>query len=176
MLNILRKRVFITRVSNARHRLSSTSGTNVNYEKADETTSEPTTSHSGSQTYVVSEPDPQDRPYKVPSGAYATTSPYEPQTGTNPPESLNSSTSASRAHPTTTQHAPKNASGIGSSSAVRFRSAPGEMKDGSDGGLGLMNKGETQNLEQEGMASRNPQPKGEEEGKLGIDEAWKHRK
>ena len=99
------------------------------------------------------------------SGAYSSTSPYEPQTETNAPESINSSTSTSHAHPTTTQNAPKNASGVGSSSAVRFRSAPGEMKDGSDGGLGLMNKGEMQNLDQEGMASRNPQPKGEEEGK-----------
>jgi hypothetical protein len=110
------------------------------------------------------------------SGAYASTSPYEKQPTATQPKENNSSTSASQAHPTTTKYAPKNASGVGSSSSVRFRSAPGEMKDGSDGGLGLMDKASTQNLEQKGMASRNPQPNGEEEGRLGLNEAWKYRR
>jgi hypothetical protein len=41
-------------------------GAKETYEKATDSTPEPITSHSGSQTYVVSEPDPQDQPYKVP--------------------------------------------------------------------------------------------------------------
>jgi len=151
-------------------------GSQGGYEKAVEPTPEPVTSHSGSQTYVVSEPDPQDKRYKVPSGAYASTSPYESQ---KPAESPNagpsSSSSTSPAHPKTTASAPHNESGIGSSSAVRFRSAHGEMQDGSDGGLGLMD-GKTKNLKQDGLEERNMGPKGEEEGKMGLKEAWKHRK
>jgi len=51
------------------------------------------------------------------------------------------------------------------------------MKEGSDGGLGLMDRsGQTKNLKQDGLAERNMGPKGEEEGKLGNKEAWKHRK
>src|ERR1700753_4343989 len=110
------------------------------------------------------------------SGAYASTSPYEPQTTTGAPKSNDSSTSTSQAHPKLTQFAPKNTEGIGSSSAVRYRSAPGDMRDGSDGGLGVMDKAGTRNVEQEGMAERNAQPKGEEEGRLGLGEAWKGRK
>lgn len=50
------------------------------------------------------------------------------------------------------------------------------MKDGGDGGLGLMDESGTKNVEQKGLGDRNPQPKGEEEGKMGLGEAWKHRK
>jgi hypothetical protein len=63
-------------------------------------------------------------------------------------QSRPSSTASTPAHPGTTQdglgragNLPKNEEGIGSSSAVRFRSAPGEMNQGSDGGLGLMKDG-----------------------------------
>ena len=59
---------------------------------------------------------------------------------------------------------------------MRFRSSPGEMREGKDGGLGLMDEGGSSNLEQKGMGERNPQPKGEEEGKLGVKHAWKHRR
>jgi hypothetical protein len=59
-----------------------------------------------------------------------------------------SSSASSPAHPGTTKEGlgragklEKDESGVGSSSAVRFRSAPGEMQQGGDGGLGLMNKG-----------------------------------
>ena len=70
-------------------------------------------------------------------------------------EARMSSTSASPAHPTTTTtksqggglgragEVPRNEEGVGSSSAVRFRSAPGEMASGGDGGLGLMKKGDS---------------------------------
>lgn len=63
-------------------------------------------------------------------------------------QSQPSSTASTPAHPGTTKDGlgragtlPKNEEGIGSSSAVRFRSAPGEMNEGSDGGLGLMKGG-----------------------------------
>jgi len=143
--------------------------------------SEPQTLHSGRKTYVVSEPAPAGTRYDVPGGAYASTSPYTPQTPASAPSSHKkniSSTSASPAHPTLTSstHTAQNPSGVDSSSAVRYRSAPGEMKKGGDGGLNLMDSGTTKNSEQAGLASRNPQPLGEEEGKKGIHEAWKHRK
>jgi len=58
-----------------------------------------------------------------------------------------SSTATTPAHPATTReglgragHLKKIEGGIGSSSAVRFRSAPGEMSQGGEGGLGLMEK------------------------------------
>ncbi|KIM27134.1 hypothetical protein M408DRAFT_330243 [Serendipita vermifera MAFF 305830] len=59
-----------------------------------------------------------------------------------------SSSSTSPAHPATTREGlgragqlKKDEDGIGSSSAVRFRSAPGEMAEGGEGGLGLMRDG-----------------------------------
>lgn len=70
-------------------------------------------------------------------------------------EARMSSASVSPAHPTTTTtkdqggglgragEVPRSEEGVGSSSAVRFRSAPGEMAKGGDGGLGLMNKGDS---------------------------------
>ncbi|KAG8826090.1 hypothetical protein FRC17_008412 [Serendipita sp. 399] len=58
-----------------------------------------------------------------------------------------SSSASTPAHPGTTQEGlgragelEKIEEGVGSSSAVRFRSAPGEMSQGGDGGLGLMEK------------------------------------
>lgn len=46
------------------------------YEKQDDTSSEPHLSSSGTRTYVVSEPDPSNTPFQVPSGAYPTSTPY----------------------------------------------------------------------------------------------------
>jgi len=37
---------------------------------------DPHTSHSGTRTYVVSEPDVSHKPYQVPSGAYPISAPY----------------------------------------------------------------------------------------------------
>lgn len=58
-----------------------------------------------------------------------------------------SSSSNTPAHPGTTREGlgragvlEKDESGVGWSSAVRHRSAPGEMQQGGDGGLGLMDK------------------------------------
>jgi len=46
------------------------------YEKQYDHPPEPTTSHSGYRTYVVSEPDASTRHYQVPAGAYPTFAPY----------------------------------------------------------------------------------------------------
>lgn len=60
-----------------------------------------------------------------------------------------SSAAATPAHPGTTREGlgragklPTDEGGVGSSSAVRFRSAPGEMSEGGEGGLGLMRDGD----------------------------------
>lgn len=62
---------------------------------------------------------------------------------------------------------------------MRFRSAPGEMKDGGEGGVGLMDKATTKAGEGE-LATRNPPPDApataEKNSKLGVDGAWKTRR
>ncbi|KAG9315291.1 hypothetical protein JVU11DRAFT_4430 [Chiua virens] len=64
-------------VLNASTRLTSPASTPTSmYEKQDDTSTEPHLSSSGTRTYVVSEPDPSNTPYEVPSGAYPTSSPY----------------------------------------------------------------------------------------------------
>ncbi|KZS87885.1 hypothetical protein SISNIDRAFT_460482 [Sistotremastrum niveocremeum HHB9708] len=147
------------------------------YAKQDDPMGHPTISDAGTRTYVVSEPDPKGTKYDIPGYVYKSTSPYNIQETTSAPSTqLSSSSSAAPAHPKLTKQAPQNPDGVGSSSAVRYRSAPGEMSGGGDGGLGLMDESSTRNLEQSGMAERNPAPKGAEEGKLGLKEAWKHRK
>lgn len=108
------------------------------YEKQDDSSSEPHLSSSGTRTYVVSEPDPSNTPYEVPSGAYPTSAPYvgyNPTTAPNP-KGLYSSTSSSIPHPYTTRTAFQNEGGVGGSAAVRSAEAPAEM-----GGIrgGLMN-------------------------------------
>lgn len=113
------------------------------YEKQEE----PTTDPKGA-TYVVSEPDPADAPYKVPSGAYPTSAPYQNFTATEEPDVLSrpqSSTSSDPAHPTLSRKGPQNPSGVGESAAVRNSVAPGDMskRGGSDGGLGIMDKAST---------------------------------
>ena len=150
------------------------------YEKQQDASPEPRRSHAGTQTYVVSEPDPAHTPYEVPSGAYPTSAPYvsfaaaeAPNQGAQP-----SSSSASHAHPTLSRAVPQNESGVMASSAVRHGEAPGEMRGGSDGGLGLMD-GKTTTGENR-LADRNPQPDdpavAEKWSKMGVDNAWKDRK
>ncbi|KAG6373440.1 hypothetical protein JVT61DRAFT_6593 [Boletus reticuloceps] len=46
------------------------------YEKQHDSSPEPHLSSSGTRTYVVSEPDPSNTPYQVPSGAYPASAPY----------------------------------------------------------------------------------------------------
>lgn len=150
------------------------------YEKQHDHSTEPIF-HSGNQTYVVSEPDPANAPYAVPSGAYPTSAPYVNFTPTEAPEPTNpSSTSSQPAHPATTRNVPHNESGVGESAAVRNAEAPGAMgkRGGGYGGLRMMNSSDTK---QEGsLADRNPQPNAadvaEKFSKAGVDEAWKLRK
>lgn len=47
------------------------------YTKEHETSPEPITTHSGTRSYVVNEPDPADSKYEVPTGAYHSTASYE---------------------------------------------------------------------------------------------------
>ena len=151
------------------------------YEKQLDHSPEPSLSSNGSQTYVVSEPDPSQTPYEVPYGAYPTSAPYTNFAATEKPSSEGkrySSTSSSFAHPLT-RLAPQNESGVGESSAVRNAEAPGEMhtRGGSNGGLGLMDR-EGSKLEN-GLADRNPPPlheTAEKFSKAGLDGAWKLRK
>ncbi|THH21291.1 hypothetical protein EW146_g232 [Bondarzewia mesenterica] len=139
--------------------------------------------HSARTVYVVSEPDPSDRPYTVPAGAYPTSLPYVKFSQTEAPEARSaqvSSASSNVAHPNLTRRVPQNLAGVGDSGAVRYRDAPGAMgvKGGSFGGLGLMDEASTEKAQEE-LASRNPQPLGEvaeEYSKLGLEGAWRARK
>ncbi len=82
------------------------------YEKQVDDYSEPHYSSSGQRMYVVSEPDPSDTPYEVPSGAYPTSAPYINYAPTNAPTPRpRSSTSSSFAHPYASRAALKNESG-----------------------------------------------------------------
>ncbi|OBZ72578.1 hypothetical protein A0H81_07788 [Grifola frondosa] len=154
------------------------------YEKQLDHSPEPIVSATGARTYVVSEPDPSNTPYEVPSGAFPTSAPYQTYTPTNapvPPGARFASTSNAFAHPLS-RAAPQNKSGVMESSAVRYGEAPGEMgaRGGGHGGIGLMDAWSTTNGEGElELADRNPPPLGENAekfSKLGVDNAWKERK
>ncbi|KAH9930033.1 uncharacterized protein B0H18DRAFT_994889 [Fomitopsis serialis] len=153
------------------------------YEKQQDHSPDPQTSHAGTKTYVVSEPDPAHTPYEVPSGAYPTSAPYQNYAAADAPALANgaqrSSTSASPAHPTLTRAVPQNESGVQESAAVRNGEAPGRMRGGSGGGLGLMDEKSTRSGEGS-LPERNPAPDSpgvaERWSKLGNDNAWKDRK
>lgn len=160
-----------------------TSNVSSMYEKQTDPSPEPTTSHSGTRTYVVSEPDTTSKYYEVPSGAYPTSAPYVNFTSTEAPNTHGAQTSSTSAdvlaHPQT-RAAPQHEGGVGESAAVRNSAAPGEMgkRGGSSGGLGLMDKEGTVAGEGE-LAERNPPPIGdvaEQFSKQGIKDAWKSRK
>ncbi|KAI0783573.1 hypothetical protein C8Q75DRAFT_782485 [Abortiporus biennis] len=153
----------------------------INLEKQMDYTLEPFHS-SGANVYVVSEPDPLNSPYQVPSGAFPTSAPYVNYPTTEAPkQSPRSSTSSSFAHPYTTTHVPRNDSGVMESSAIRFSEAPGEMnaRGGSHGGLGLMDEASTTQPVGE-LPNVNPSPDdpkvAEKFSSLGVDKAWKERK
>lgn len=156
------------------------------YEKQWDTTAHPTLSPSGQRTYVVSEPDPRGTPYNVPYGAYPTSAPYTNFPATEAPQTApRSSTSPDLAHPVTTRAVAQNptgsndAQGIQESAAVRSAEAPGQLKAGSEGGLGLMDAATTKPGEGE-LAARNPQPDdpavAETFSAMGVQNAWKARK
>ena len=163
---------------------SESSTASTHYEKQHDQSPDPQISHSGTQTYVVSEPDPAHTPYKVPSGAFPTSAPYVNFTPTKRPDAEDapmSSTGSQPAHPYTTHAVPRNESGVKQSAAVRNAQSPGVMgqKGGSFGGLDMMAKQGTEKGDAE-LADRNLQPNAHEVtgkfSKLGVDEAWKHRK
>ncbi|KAH9949959.1 hypothetical protein B0H21DRAFT_725515 [Amylocystis lapponica] len=152
------------------------------YEKQLDHSPDPQVSSAGTRTYVVSEPDPANTPYAVPSGAYPTSAPYQHYAATELPATEGAqyaSTSPGLAHPITSR-APQNESGVKESSAVRHSNAPGEMHErgGSAGGLGLMDKAGTR-AGSGSLAERNPPPLfeyAEKFAKAGVDNAWKERK
>ncbi|KAH0833284.1 hypothetical protein J3R83DRAFT_12349 [Lanmaoa asiatica] len=96
---------FVVLNASSRLRTPSQSTAAPIYEKQDDSSPEPHLSSSGTRTYVVSEPDPSNTPYEVPSGAYHTSAPYvnsDPTTNPNP-EALHSSTCSSLLHPYNTR-------------------------------------------------------------------------
>jgi len=132
----------------------------------------------GTTHYVVSEPEHKNTPYDVPSGAFPTSSPYDHFTSAAKPEhGQPSSTSSSAAHPNTTQRVPttNDTYPYGSSSAVRHNEAPGQMAKGSDKGVHLAEGVKVTPGAGGELAGRNVWPS-EEQGKAGLDEAWKMRK
>lgn len=159
----------------------SSSSTKPSYEKPTHDDFE--VEHGAGTVYVVSEPDPSDRPYAVPAGAYPTSLPYVNFTQTEAPDASGakvSSTSPDLARPNLTRRVPTNKAGVGESAAVRNSDAPGEMgtRGGGHGGLGLMDESSTEEGEGQ-LGSRNPPPVGdvaEKYSKLGVQEAWKARK
>ncbi|KAF8952490.1 hypothetical protein BDZ97DRAFT_1667134 [Flammula alnicola] len=154
------------------------------YEKQYDYSTEPVRSTGGYRTYVVSEPEPSSRHYRVPAGAYPTSAPYANFPATAGPETQGieySSTGAELlAHGFTTHAVPQHPGGIGESSAIRYASAPGEMgaRGGGYGGMGLVDKKGTK-AGKGSLGERNPPPDGsvaEEYSKAGVDGAWKLRK
>ncbi|GJJ08025.1 hypothetical protein Clacol_002232 [Clathrus columnatus] len=128
------------------------------YTKQTEHHHEPDVSpNTGKRMYVVSPKENVD--HDVPGGPYPTADPYVMPPATEPPSNTNaqmSSTSPGPAHPNTTSRVPQNPGGVGESSAVRYRSAPGAMAEGSNGGLSLMDESTTIGTNR--LADRNPPP------------------
>ena len=96
------------------------------YEKQEESSSEPHLTSSGTRTYVVSEPDPSDTPYEVPSGAYPASASYDYSPASAPnAKGLHNPVGSSVTHPhtrTVLQHE----AGAGASAAGRNVETPGE--------------------------------------------------
>lgn len=99
------------------------------YEKEDDSSSEPHLSSSGTRTYVVSEPDPSNTPYHVPSGAYPASASYVNynSTATTNPKTPYHAASSSIPHPHTTHTTFQHETSVGGSAAVRSAEDPGEI-------------------------------------------------
>jgi hypothetical protein len=139
------------------------------YEKQHDHSPEPQISSDGMRTYVVSEPDPANTPYAVPSGAYPTTAPYVNFKPTDPPNPEGST----RAIPRTTD-------GVGESTSMRYGEVPGETgrNGGSHRGLGLTDESGT-HKGAAGLSGRNPSPDSDVAlrwSKLGVENAREERK
>lgn len=91
-------------------------------EKQHDHSAEPFLTHSGTRTYVVSEPDAASKHYQVPSGAYPTTAPYV-------------SSAASEA----------SSRNEGSIEEIRSETAPAETGIGQGDGPGLRDSGKLAN-------------------------------
>jgi len=126
------------------NKLSARDLTEGTYEKELETSSEPFTTHSGTRSYVVNEPDPADSKYEIPTGAYHSTASFEKSEEVKYEGGVGegSSTSSETAHPVTTKRVPRLEKGVGASAGVGSGSSPGEIrqKGGGDGGSELMDK------------------------------------
>ncbi|KAF8135022.1 hypothetical protein EV363DRAFT_1111352, partial [Boletus edulis] len=108
-------------VLNATNHLNTSTAAPI-YEKQHDSSPEPHLSSSGTRTYVVSEPDPSNTPYQVPSGAYPASAPYRaPIT-----EDLHGSASSSLLRPYNTRAVPHKEAGVGQNAAKRDTAAPGE--------------------------------------------------
>jgi len=126
------------------------------------------------QKYVLAGQVASEARYDVPGGAYPTADPLQPLEEVDaPPRGETSSTSPDYAHPVLTKKAASVESGVGSSSAVRFRGAKGEMEKGSYGGKALSEGVEL--TTESTLDERNPQPHSGF-GRVGREEAWKQRK
>ncbi|KAF9223442.1 hypothetical protein BS17DRAFT_781869 [Gyrodon lividus] len=168
---------FVKLNSSSSHLTSPPSVSSTAYEKQHDDSPEPLLSSSGTRTYVVSEPDPSNAPYQVPSGAYPTSTPYVnfSETTTLNPDGIHSSTSSSTPHPYTTRAIPQNEAGVGESVAVRNAQPPGEMgrRVGGYGGLGLMDEASAKPGDGR-PAGSNPSPESDvpqRRSKLGVDQA-----
>ncbi|KAI9570504.1 hypothetical protein HD554DRAFT_1981892, partial [Boletus coccyginus] len=106
-------------VLNATNHLAPTSPATPTYEKQVDDSPEPHLSSSGTRTYVVSQPDPSNTPYQVPSGAYPTSASYLNSTPTTTPIPEGPSSSYN------TRPAAHKEAGVGQSAAVRNTAAPG---------------------------------------------------
>lgn len=98
------------------------------YEKLDYSP-EVQVSSSSTRVYVVSDPDPANTLYEVPSGAYPNSAPYQPiaQAAAPIPHGAQfSSSSSSFAHPLTTRAVPRTDARVGESAVVRNAEAPGQ--------------------------------------------------
>ena len=134
------------------NKLSARDLTEGTYEKDLETSSEPFTTHSGTRSYVVNEPDPADSKYEIPTGAYHSTASFEKLDevkyegyGGERGVREGSSTSSDVAHPVTTKRVLARAGGVGGaggSAGVGSGALPGETRQrrGGDGGSGVMDK------------------------------------
>jgi len=103
---------------NATNRLTTPHTASPMYEKQHDSSPEPHLSSSGTRTYTVSEPDPSNTPFQVPSGAYPASASYLPNTSIN------------------TRAVLDNEAGVGKSAAPRSTAAPGETGRRT-GGTGL---------------------------------------
>lgn len=108
------------------------------------------------EQYVLAGVPKSEVSYGVPGGPYHTGDPLEaPRNAAKPATGEFSSTSPDYAHPLLTKKAARVEDGEGSSSALRYRDAPGHMVKGSDGGRRLSEGVQTT---ENTLGDRNPQP------------------